>query len=64
MVIRLVVKERDWANRETIVSVYEMQRHRKDGKRDIKGLERLLDLADMAIQRDLIPTFEFLKEVT
>jgi len=54
--IRLVIKEKGM-----IQEVCEMNRVRKDGKRDLQTLEWFLDKASEAIDKGLNPVFEFLK---
>lgn len=55
MVIRLVIKDKQ----KMIVEVGEMERYRKDGKRDLQTLEMFLNKAHSAISAGLIPCFEF-----
>jgi hypothetical protein len=57
--IRLVVKE-NLVYEPKILKVMEMDRHLKNGKRDLQSLERLLNEAHEAIKNGQIPTFEFL----
>jgi len=59
LTIRLVIK--DNSQKGMIQEVCEMDRIRKDGKRDLQTLEWFLDKASEAIDMGLNPVFEFLK---
>jgi hypothetical protein len=55
MILRLVIKD----SQKNIVDVCEMQRYRKDGKRDLFNLEFILDKAYECIGKGLFPIIEF-----
>ena len=57
LTIRLVVKD----TQEMILSIYEMNRFRKNGKRDHRNLEWFLDTAEDALKKGDVPRFEFLE---
>lgn len=55
MIIRLVIKDKN----KMIVDICEMERYRRDGKRDLQTLELFLDKAQECIDKCLIPCIEF-----
>ncbi len=59
LTIRLVIKEN--FQKGMILEICEMNRIRRDGKRDLQSLEWFLDKASVAIDKGLNPVFEFLK---